>query len=71
MPRIRTQLRQCLFASPIVASVMLLGTSVTMTGCDNDNAFENMGEEIDDAADDAADAIEDAADEVDDAVDGH
>lgn len=58
-------------------SLALIGTlslaaapALLLTGCDEDEPMEEVGESIDDAADDVGDAFDDAADEVEDAVDG-
>lgn len=57
--RLLTALTACLGFMSVIA----------ITGCEDKNSAEEVGEKIDEAADDAADAVEDAADDAADAVD--
>jgi len=50
-----------------VASIFCL---CPLSGCEDNDAFENAGEKIDEAVDDAGEAIEDAGDKIKDATDG-
>ncbi len=50
----------------LMLSMVTIGTTTFVCGCEDDSAIEDAAEETEDAAEDAADAVEDAADEMGD-----
>ena len=50
-------------------AIPMLCVAFGLSGCDDDNGFENAGEKIDESVEEVGDEIEDAADEVEDELD--
>ncbi|MDA3934660.1 MAG: hypothetical protein PF630_10110 [Gammaproteobacteria bacterium] len=55
-----------LLLSPLLALVLITGSALVLTGCEDQGPVEEAGEAIDEAAEDTADAIDDAAEELED-----
>lgn len=48
--------------STIAAALFLSALTLTLSGCEEEGAFEEAGEQMDEAAENTGDAIEDATD---------
>jgi hypothetical protein len=64
-----TMIRRATLRPVTAAALLILAGAAALSGCRDDGALEEAGEEMDEAVEEAGDAIEDAGDRIEDATD--